>query len=154
MTPSPRLFSRYLSTAEVAEITGVPRTVIADWLARGIISDGGQPGRGHRRKLSPWNAVEALLAAHINRLGVRAGDLKPILTIARMEASTSVRNCVLWIGFNEQGEQEWIERLTDDGFRPAEDEGLVGLTLNVAAAVLQVLKALDIKARRPEGSSD
>ena len=107
------------TTGDIADTLSINRSVVADWLARGIISAPQAPGRGRNRRFSFWNVVEAWIARDLNRMGIRAGSISTILDIARTEffqfnTALKVRggqeDCVLLIGFAADGAVDWIRR--------------------------------------------
>ena len=141
------------STGDIAHSVGVPRSVVADWLARKIISAPQTPGRGRSRRFSFWNVVEAWIARDLNRMGIRAGSIATIIALARTEynefntylkAKGGQEDCVLLIGFADDGAVEWIRREgpPERSKRPSFDGAVVVLRIDVNAAIDHVESAL------------
>jgi hypothetical protein len=158
MKKSGRLQQRILTTGDLAEAVAVNRSVISDWLARGIIAAPQAPGRGHSRRFSFWNAVQAWIARDLNRMGIRAGAIKTIFAVADVEffqLNTALLgnggqdrgqdDCVLLIGFGSDGDVSWVRR-ESTALRtqaPADlDDAVVVLRIDVNAAMRHVADAL------------
>src|SRR5262247_1806530 len=119
MTKKESLLGSSFTTGDIADTVGVNRSVIADWLARGIVSAPQTPGRGHSRRFSFWNVVECWITRDLNRMGIRAGSISTVLEIARAEYfqfNTALKtrggqeDCVLLIGFAPDGTVDRIRR--------------------------------------------
>jgi hypothetical protein len=151
------LLEATFTTGDIAGTVEVNRSVIADWLARGIVSAPQAPGRGHSRRFSFWNVVECWITRDLNRMGIRAGSISTILKIARTEyfqfntalkARGGQEDCVLLIGFAPDGAVDWIRRegLPERSMRRNFDETVIVLRIDVNAAMAHVERAL--KKRR------
>ena len=118
-----RLQDRIFTTGDIAEAVGVNRSVVSDWLAREIISAPQAPGRGRNRRFSFWNVAQAWIARDLNRMGIRAGEIRAIFAVADIEffqLNTALTraggpdDCVLLIGFGSDGDVSWMRRDTED----------------------------------------
>lgn len=145
-----KLYERDFTTGEIAEAVGVNRSVVSDWLARGIISAPQAPGRGRSRRFSFWNVVQAWIARDLNRMGIRAGEIKVIFGVAHVEffqfeaslwSATLQDDCVLLIGFDSDGYVKWMRR--EPRTTPAYFENtVVVLRLDVRSAIHRVVDVL------------
>ena len=158
MKKSGRLQQRILTTGDIAEAVAVNRSVVSDWLARGIITAPQAPGRGHSRRFSLWNVVQAWIARDLNRMGIRAGAIKTIFAVADVEffqlntallgnggQDSGQDDCVLLIGFGSDGDVGWVRRESTALWTPAPadlDDAVVVLRIDVNAAMRHVAAAL------------
>jgi hypothetical protein len=153
------LLKSTFTTGDIANTVEVNRSVIADWLARGIVSAPQAPGRGHSRRFSFWNVVECWITRDLNRMGIRAGSISVILEIARTEyfqfntalkARGGQEDCVLMIGFARDGGVEWIRREgpPERSMRSNLHQTVVVLRIDVNAAMSHVEGALKKRKRR------
>ena len=154
MVDADRLQQRIFTTGDIAEAVAVNRSVVSDWLARGIIAAPQAPGRGHSRRFSLWNVVQAWIARDLNRMGIRAGAIKTIFAVTDVEffrlntalmRAAAQDDCVLLIGFGSDGDVSWVRRETAAlRTHPSPDLGdtVVVLRIDVNAAMRHVAGAL------------
>jgi hypothetical protein len=153
MLDSRRLLDATFTTGDIAAAVGVSRSVVADWMARKVISAPQTPGRGRRREFGFWNIVEASIAHDLNKIGIRAGSISTILTIAHTELfefNTALKtrggqeDCVLLIGFGSEGLVDWIKREGPDerSGRVELSEAVIVLRIDVNAAMGRVTASL------------
>ena len=142
------------STSAVATAAGVAKSVIADWIAREIISDQGASGRGHVRTYSLWNVVEAIIAARLNRAGLRSGTIASIMSVLEFEAHVlntatkrkgGLEDFVLVVRVDPDGQPNSMYRESDKHRRPdwRDEEGTVlSFRIDVTLAIRQAEDAL------------